>query len=114
MPNPRNSVVAHWHPIAVREIRPKNWSELQEALFAESWNENIRRFRSDFAFRGLGNSDWALKTSLARLGGNYRELEAHLLRNFKKYARERTLPYESEWTWLALAQHHGLPTRLLD
>ncbi len=98
----------------MREIRPKSWSELQDALFDQSWNINIQRFRSDFAFRGLGNSDWALKTSLARLGGNYRELEAHLLRNFKKYARQRSLPYESEWTWLALAQHHGLPTRLLD
>jgi hypothetical protein len=49
------------------------------------------------------------------LGGNYRELEAHLLRNFKKYALQTPRnPEYSEWTWLALAQHHGLPTRMLD
>ena len=49
-----------------------------------------------------------------RLGGNYHELEAHLLRNFKKYATHSAVPTNSEWNWLAVAQHHGLPTRLLD
>lgn len=83
-------------------------------LFADTWNNNILRFRSDFAYRGLGNADWALKTSLARLGGSYRELEAHLLRNFKKYAMQTPLSNRSEWNWMALAQHHGLPTRMLD
>ncbi len=99
----------------MRSLRPKSWLHLQELLFEDSWNPNIRRFRSDFAYRGLGNSDWALKTSLSRLGGNYRELEAHLLRNFKKYALQAPgRQQSSEWNWLALAQHHGLPTRLLD
>lgn len=84
-------------------------------MFANTWNRSLQRFRSDFAYRGLGNADWALKTSLSRLGGNYRELEAHLLRNFKKYALQTPRNSEySEWTWLALAQHHGLPTRMLD
>lgn len=83
-------------------------------LFENSWNENIQRFRSDFVYRGLGNAVWALETSLVRLGGSYRELEAHLLRNFKKYAMQPALANRSEWTWLALAQHHGLPTRMLD
>ncbi len=83
-------------------------------LFENSWNSNIQRFRSDYAYRGLGVADWALKTSLARLGANFRELEAHLLRNFKKYAMQPARAPRSEWTWLALAQHHGLPTRMLD
>jgi hypothetical protein len=98
----------------VRELRPKSWTELQDMLFGNSWNKNIQRFRSDYVYRGLGNADWALKTSLARLGGNFRELEAHLLRNFKKYATQQSFSSRSEWTWLAMAQHYGLPTRMLD
>lgn len=98
----------------MRTVRPKSWLHLQELLFANTWNESIRRFRADYAYRGLGTGERALETSLARLGGNSKELEAHLLRNFKKYALQSLSPGSSEWTWLALAQHHGLPTRLLD
>ena len=40
--------------------------------------------------------------------------ERHLLRNFRKFARASSVPGDSVWNWLSLAQHHGLPTRLLD
>jgi hypothetical protein len=55
-----------------------------------------------------------LKTSLIRLGGDIRTLERHLLRNFRKYAHRDVVERDSFWHWLATAQHHGLPTRLLD
>ena len=48
------------------------------------------------------------------LGGNYAKLEPHLLRNFRKYAHGTTGIDDNIWNWLSLAQHHGLPTRLLD
>jgi hypothetical protein len=49
-----------------------------------------------------------------RLGGAYAELEKHLLRNFRKYAHRRVVERDSVWHWLSVAQHYGLPTRLLD
>ena len=55
-----------------------------------------------------------MHTSLSRLGGNYTKLEPHLLRNFKKYAHKDADQGDLLWNWLALAQHHGLPTRMID
>jgi hypothetical protein len=98
----------------VEEIRPGTWAELQDALWAEAWQEPLGRFRSDFAFRGRNAGDEELVTSLQRLGGDVRTLELHLLRNFRRYAQRQDVPFDSSWNWLALAQHHGLPTRLLD
>jgi hypothetical protein len=98
----------------VQEIRLESWSDLQEQLFAESWKEELGLFRSDFAFRGCSNASADLQSSLSRLGGDAGELERHLLRNFRKYAARDAVPIDSPWNWLALGQHHGLPTRLLD
>lgn len=91
-----------------------DWTELQEQLDAGAWREDIRRFRSPFAFRGRNDADEDLSTSLQRLGGDVRTLEGHLLRNFRKYAQRAAVPSDTVWDWLALGQHHGLPTRLLD
>jgi hypothetical protein len=98
----------------MNEIRVSTWAELTEALYADSWHAEIGRFRSDFAFRGVELPEPELLTGLTRLGGNFAEMEGHLLRNFRKYAYRDAVPYDSEWNWLALGQHHGLPTRLLD
>ncbi len=98
----------------VEEIRVRSWTELQEWLFEDAWNEDLGRFRSDLAFRGQVDAADDLATSLARLGGGYAELENHLLRNFRKYARRDAVAVDSPWDWLALAKHHHLPTRVLD
>ncbi|HET6568002.1 MAG TPA: FRG domain-containing protein [Rhodothermales bacterium] len=95
-------------------IRIDSWAGLHEALFAESWNPSLQRFRSQYAFRGLSDASYELSTTLTRLGGRYVDMEAHLLRNFRKYAHHSVLEEDSVWDWLALAQHHGLPTRLMD
>ncbi|HSJ13387.1 MAG TPA: FRG domain-containing protein [Longimicrobiales bacterium] len=95
-------------------VRADSWSDLDELLFAGSWNERLQRFRATHAFRGVGRTTLDLRHGLARLGGDYPRKERHLLRNFRKYARRSFVGDDSIWNWLALAQHHGLPTRLLD
>jgi hypothetical protein len=94
--------------------RAASWRDLDELLFAGSWNQRLRRFRALHAFRGVSRTQLDLRHGLARLGGDYARKERHLLRNFRKYARRSFVGDDSTWNWLALAQHHGLPTRLLD
>ena len=93
---------------------PADWQELQQLLFLDAHNQLIDRIRSPYIYRGLSDIGYKLMTSLTRLGGAYLQLEKHLLRNFKKYAYNAHPLGTSDWHWLALAQHHGLPTRLLD
>jgi hypothetical protein len=97
-----------------KDIIAESWLELQSALFDHSWNEDISRFRSSYVYRGTWNKNFDLSTSITRLGSRYAELEQHILRNFRKYAHSNASPGDSVWNWLAVAQHHGLPTRLLD
>ena len=96
------------------EIRAKSWNELIEQLYEGSWAEPIARVRPNFAFRGLSDASYDLKTGLIRLGGAAEKLESHLIRNFRKYAQRNSAPTDSVWDWIALGQHHGLPTRLID
>jgi hypothetical protein len=99
---------------AGHDIRVGSWIELNERLFAGTWQPHLGRFRSSVAYRGMTDVADDLGTSLARLGGRYAGNEGHLLRNFRKYAHRDYDPGDSVWNWLSLAQHHGLPTRLLD
>jgi len=91
-----------------------SWAELGELLFEGSWDASLRRHRPTRAFRGNGLAGAGLATTLTRLGSDYARKEPHLVRNFRKYAYPLSPLDESVWNWLALAQHHGLPTRLLD
>ena len=70
-------------------------------------------------FRGQ-EEDWSLIPRVARLNLNYenpniQNAEQRMFDEFKK----RSIPFltttpNSPWDWLALAQHHGMATRLLD
>jgi hypothetical protein len=98
----------------MEQVRVSSWNELQDELFARAWHDAARRHRSDYAFRGRSDVADELSTSLARLGESAPQLETHVLRAFRKYAASDAVPVDSVWNWLALGQHHGLPTRLLD
>jgi hypothetical protein len=96
------------------DVRVQSWNDLQEELYAGAWQAGLGRFRSSSVFHGLGSSRHELTTTLARMGGEFEKQEGHLLRNFRKYARRDSVQADSVWDWLAVAQHHGLPTRMLD
>jgi hypothetical protein len=98
----------------MNEIRIETWDQLNEQLYSDAFNPRIGRIRSPYVFRGVSDAAYPLTTSLSRLGGAYAQMEQHLLRNFRKYARRGDVQTDSVWNWLAVAQHHGLPTRLLD
>lgn len=98
--------------------RARSWTEILEQLFEGSWNPALQRHRSPFAFHGLTSADHDLTTTLQRLAQGYEHiasLELSIIRNFRKYAHD-AVPgsVDSIWHWLAVAQHHGLPTRLTD
>ncbi len=94
--------------------RVRNWNELNDKLFQDTWYRPHGRFRGPFVFRGMSDSAWDLQTSLMRLAGQFERLEGSLIRNFRKYGHSKTVSGDSFWHWLVVAQHHGLPTRLLD
>jgi len=103
------------NPIEQNDVLIKSWADLCERVYKGSWQKDILRFRSDYAFRGMSNKNYRLVTSFARSCGELTRLECHLLRNFRKYARLDDVDIsDSHWRWLTLAAHHGLPTRLID
>ncbi len=71
-------------------------------------------------FRGVVNVGYQLTPSVGRLpalGSQSEELarEKYLLDQFKmKSALRLQCKPQNDWEWLSLAQHYGLPTRLLD
>jgi hypothetical protein len=96
----------------VPDVTVDSWSALHDALFAESWRGDIGRHRSPYLFRGSAASPGDLRTSIQR--SRLEKHERHLLKHFRKYAQRTSVHGDSVWSWLALAKHHGLPTRALD
>ena len=93
----------------------QTWEQLCEEVYRDSWKPEMGRYRSDYAFRGLSDMNYELKNSFLRNCGEKPELEYHLLRNFRKYSINSDPQLTGTfWRALVLAQHHGLPTRLID
>ncbi len=94
---------------------------------APSWNA-LAEFFGDlplWAYRGQADADWPLETTLHRLGAQRYDLEnptlqhreSWVLYQFRRFAHkfDANLPQDDELIdWLALIQHYGGPTRLLD
>jgi hypothetical protein len=86
----------------------------------EKWHEYLsfldERMHPRWVFRGHSSKSFVLLPSAGRRVQKYDPLfEERVFRAFKKDARlHMHLPETNDWDWLALAQHYGLPTRLLD
>jgi len=104
----------------VRTIVIHSLGELVDRVTPSEPDPVTGRRRDTGVYRGSSNAATSLFTSLDRLGGTHpphskSDLEEHILRNFIRYSRPHlgTDPV-NDWEQLVSAQHHGVPTRLLD
>ncbi|GJD57028.1 hypothetical protein MTDSW087_04342 [Methylobacterium dankookense] len=85
----------------------ETWQSFQDFL--------DRRMHSRWVFRGCASREFLCMPSAGRTPNHDPLFEEHLFRAFKREARLHVaLPGATDWDWLALGQHFGLPTRLLD
>src|SRR6266852_2318631 len=101
------------NPGAVQVVH--SWDELQRAL------EN-RFCGARWVFRGHRDARWPVCTKFERVCANigrskWSAVERHALRQFQRRLHQyaTVIPdLDDTLEWLALMQHHGAPTRLLD
>lgn len=98
----------------MQEMVIHSWDELQQVVFDDVWDEKIMRYRDNRIYRGMSDSHWNLVPSLNRICAHNLALESHVLRSFRKYGYADLVNCPGFWRQLPVAQHHGLPTRLLD
>ena len=109
-------------------------SKFEYTESAQSWDEFLlwlNELQGSWCFRGQRESSWSLTTSLDRAvkvefsdsrGHGYYHLEREstqreLLFRFQQQAHHHIHPLPGKddiASWLALMQHYGVPTRLLD
>lgn len=98
----------------VDSVDVRSVSEFLEKVSRKHFQEE----RGQWVFRGQSNSAYGLVPSVARGPHTSRSRESHERSLFSIFCRE-ALGYLADppsdlWDWLSLAQHHQLPTRLLD
>ncbi len=94
----------------------------------DNWNDIFsidHHFLAPFYFRGQNNINWTLQTSIERIQEKhypyYKQYDTNekwmiheFRRKFHLYSQTITPNFEDNFEWLAIMQHYGAPTRLLD
>jgi hypothetical protein len=105
----------------IREVRLDSWREFSRDLMADFVDAAMYR-RDAYLFRGMRSPRWLLESAFDRL---LRHVEADrrlklfdtLVDWFREGCRDHGISEEvcrDDRRLIALGQHHGLPTRLLD
>ncbi len=125
----RKNVELYSEVVSLERIR-KNKYNLNIPLYVDEYRKETIHSFVDFhnliekyqgenvLFRGMKDENFELVPSVGRIPIDSIKVEETEADIFKKF-KERALPHlgftpRNDWEWLALAQHHGLPTRLLD
>jgi hypothetical protein len=91
----------------------KNRTAAGAVASSREFHARLSRFGKGWIFRGHADARWPLIPKAGRKP--YTGHEETLFSSWKRMAVEHlALHVSSNWDWLAIAQHHGLVTRLLD
>ena len=112
-------------------ISPSDHFALHEVIASDS--KDLRKFIDDVTviadatdcdvyWRGQCNESWGVRSSPARMTNNpaglmnvdLRTAESQLLKEAKSWVTAPFTKPLNDLEWLALLQHHGIPTRLID
>jgi hypothetical protein len=128
--------------VPITNINVRNWEEFAERLKEIQEAEKSRGRSADFLYRGLGDSDWSLETTLERDGHEEMAVSAYYvvisrakpsiesLTSMKWTLAEfpeidaslrlpdtwnlRVFPDSETYSYMIHLRHHGFPSPLLD
>jgi hypothetical protein len=102
----------------IQVITYERWEHFKNNVGLDLFEDGIFK-RNRFLFRGQRKAEWDLVTSFDRIYHQYdpgrkREIESFLIREFREEIEDLEILPDSEDSIIPFAQHHGIPTRLLD